>query len=433
MINTSSVIQPAFFDIRSTPKHPAKYTDVLIPVFAGMLKGSRRILDPMAGTGKIFELERWLSGVEIQATEIEPEWAAINPKTTLGNALDLPWSDDHFDAICVSPPYGNRFADSYAGDAKGSIRHTYRIYLGRPLSQDNAGGLQWGEGYRDFHVRAWTEARRVLSSGGLMVINSKDHVRNGKRKFVSAWHCKAMVKLGFSIVAHERIETPGQKHGENSELRINYEDVIKFRLDRKYVGSVIPEGYCKCGCGNKTTIPTQNNIALGRKKGVPMEYIRNHHYPVATSLENIFYSWLPDAWSDDDCWTWQGTLNTRNKYGMLWYENKIHLAHRVAYEVCYGVNPGDLNVCHHCDNPSCVNPSHLFLGTDIDNMNDKKAKDRQAKGEQHGMAKLMPEQVIDIRAKYALGNITLKELSNEYGVTLEHISSIVRGVTWKHI
>lgn len=71
-------------------RHPAKYTDALFPVFIRMLRGRRRILDPFGGTGKIFELRHWYPNAQIEAVEIEPEWAALNKRTTLGNALALP-------------------------------------------------------------------------------------------------------------------------------------------------------------------------------------------------------------------------------------------------------------------------------------------------------------------------------------------------------
>ena len=125
----------------ATVRHPAKYTDKLLPVFAELLTGRTRILDPFAGTGKIFELAQWLPEADIQAVEIEPEWAAMNPRTTLGNALHLPWPAESFDAVCTSPCYANRMADHHeAKDA--SQRNTYRHALGHPLQPDNAGAMQ---------------------------------------------------------------------------------------------------------------------------------------------------------------------------------------------------------------------------------------------------------------------------------------------------
>lgn len=210
-------------------RHPAKYTDALLPVFVRMLRGQQRILDPFGGTGKIFDIQPWLPSAQIEAIEIEPEWAALNPSTTLGNALALPWPDGYFTAICTSPAYGNRMADSH--DARDSSRrNTYTHAIGRKLHADNAGAMQWGEQYRQFHVRAWTEARRVLCRGGVFVLNIKDHIRGGQHQHVTAWHCEALTALGFAEAEHVKVGCPGNRQGANGNARINYESVIKFEL-----------------------------------------------------------------------------------------------------------------------------------------------------------------------------------------------------------
>lgn len=215
------------------PKHPARYTDVLLPVMARLLAGRKRILDPFGGTGKVFMLEHWLGDVQIEATEIEPEWAAKHPRTTLGNALALPWADDTFDAICTSPTYGNRLADHFVTSNPNRIAKSYRDFLGRDLNADNAGRLQWGAKYRDFHTRAWIEASRVLVPSGAFVLNIKDHIRNGKVMAVTGWHIECLESLGFRMVQHEKIETPSHRFGANSEARMPYESVILFKLESK--------------------------------------------------------------------------------------------------------------------------------------------------------------------------------------------------------
>jgi len=227
----------ALFDLpTANPSHPAKYTDVLLPVMASMLKGRARIVDPFGGTGKVFLLEHWLgAGVEIQATELEPEFAAINPRTTLGNALSLPWSDGHFDAVCTSPTYGNRMADTTFASSSGNTWQTYTCKIGRKLHPDNSGAMDWGDKYRTFHVAAWTEARRVLSVGGAFVLNIKDHIRGGAVQPVTAWHVDTLQALGFRMLQHERINTPSMRYGRNSELRVEYESVILFELTTKEV------------------------------------------------------------------------------------------------------------------------------------------------------------------------------------------------------
>ena len=213
------------------PSHPAKYTDILLPVMAGMLRGRRRILDPFGGTGKVFLLEHWLgAGVEIQAVELEPEFAAVNPRTKVGNALALPWPDGYFDAVNTSPTYGNRMADCLQDNWQ---RISYTDRLGRKLSPDNSGAMQWGPKYRAFHVAAWTEARRVLQEGGAFVLNIKNHIRAGKVQPVTEWHIEALTALGFRLQRHERVPTPSMRYGVNSDKRVEYESVILFTLEGK--------------------------------------------------------------------------------------------------------------------------------------------------------------------------------------------------------
>lgn len=220
------------FDIPDAlPAHPAKYTDALLVTMAKMLKGSKRILDPFGGTGKVFLLNNWLPDAQIDAVEIEPEWAAKHPRTTLGNALYLPWKDNTFDAICTSPAYGNRMADGLLIDKYQ--RNTYANELGRELHPDSGARLQWGDAYRNFHMRAWAEAQRVLELGGVFVLNIKDHIRNGELQEVTDWHRRALYCLGFCLVEHAKIETPGNGFGAWRTARVPYESVILFRLEKK--------------------------------------------------------------------------------------------------------------------------------------------------------------------------------------------------------
>ena len=211
-------------EIRS---HPAKYTDALLYTFVEMLRGCQRVLDPFVGTGKIFLVNRWLPELVIHGVEIEPEWAKANSGTIVGNALHLPYADNSFNAICTSPAYGNRMADKLLPGK----RVTYANKLGRELHKDNSGGLQWGNKYKEFHLMAWRECRRVLDNSGMLILNIKDHVRNYKVQPVTDWHIETLQALGFVVIEHIDINCPGMRYGQNYELRVDCESVIKLEVE----------------------------------------------------------------------------------------------------------------------------------------------------------------------------------------------------------
>lgn len=211
-------------DLGGGVSHPARYSTNLIPIFADILDGYDHVLDPFAGTGRIHELPMHTVGVEI-----EPEWAALHPDTVEGSALDLPWEDAEFDAVCTSPTYGNRLADSHnASDPER--RRSYTHDLGRKLSADNSGAMQWGDEYREFHETAWAEAVRVLRHGGRFVLNIKDHIRGGVQQPVTAWHVAALVDLGMRYNAElsQGAPTGHLQQGSNSEARAGQELVLVF-------------------------------------------------------------------------------------------------------------------------------------------------------------------------------------------------------------
>jgi len=215
--------QPTLED--TTPKHPAKFTDTIIPVIDKALGNAEKVLDPFAGTGRIHQLENR----DTVGIEIEPEWANQHPDTQIGNALDLPFADQTFDAVATSPTYGNRLADHHNAQ-DGSERRSYTHDLNRPLDPNNSGDLQWGDEYKTFHRKAWTEAVRVLKPGGKLVLNISDHIRDGKAQGVPAWHANILGQLGLELVTAEPVPTPRQRHGENAGARMDAEWVYTFQL-----------------------------------------------------------------------------------------------------------------------------------------------------------------------------------------------------------
>lgn len=131
------------------------------------------------------------------------------------------------------------------------------------------------------------------------------------------------------------------------------------------------------------------------------------------------------------CWVWTGY--TINRYGATKINDKLTLVHRYSWESANGPILGGLDVCHHCDNPPCINPEHLFLGTDQDNKDDCVRKFRQAYGERNGRAILTEVDVAEIRQRFAAGGITYRQLGNEYGVCRSQIEKIVTRKMWSHV
>jgi hypothetical protein len=137
----------------------------------------------------------------------------------------------------------------------------------------------------------------------------------------------------------------------------------------------------------------------------------------------------PEALSG--CWLWHGEVNDRG-YGRYTIKGQRYQAHRVAYERALGAIPDGMFVCHRCDVPGCVNPSHLFLGTHLDNMADRTAKGREARGARHPLTKLTTEQVEWARAEVASGK-SRSAVARELGVSLTATSLAVRGRTWSYL
>lgn len=150
-----------------------------------------------------------------------------------------------------------------------------------------------------------------------------------------------------------------------------------------------------------------------------------------------------------ECWHWDRGRDF-DGYGKFAFKGTTLRAHRVSYYLHYGVDPLDLLVCHRCDNPRCVNPYHLFLGTASDNIQDAFDKGRlivpagdehwtrahpeyHPRGEQVGGAKLTTADVIEIRRLYTVERIKQGDIAKRFGVTRECISAIIRGKNWTHI
>lgn len=155
------------------------------------------------------------------------------------------------------------------------------------------------------------------------------------------------------------------------------------------------------------------------------------------------------------CWIWTGD-KTVSGYGSFHvYKNKVHIkygAHRLSWALHHNQNPGKFFICHRCDNPICVNPEHLFAGTQQDNVNDMLSKgrgimqrdpdrlknflklhsNRRARGDAHPGTKLTTVDVENIRALFEFG-VPAKTLAKDFGVSKNTIWRVANGTTWGHI
>lgn len=144
-----------------------------------------------------------------------------------------------------------------------------------------------------------------------------------------------------------------------------------------------------------------------------------------------FWSKVDKSAGGDGCWIW--TCNkTQSGYGRINTAGKQVRAHRVSWELANGPAPADACVCHRCDVRDCVNPSHLFLGTQAENSADRHAKGRSLRGEAHGFTKLNNHLVREIRRMRSDG-VSIRSIARQIGVGSSAVSSVVLGKTWSHV
>jgi hypothetical protein len=137
-------------------------------------------------------------------------------------------------------------------------------------------------------------------------------------------------------------------------------------------------------------------------------------------------------WDSYPCLLWAEEHLMPNGYGRLSVNRKNKYTHRTAWEITHGSIPEGLSVLHHCDIKRCFRPCHLFVGTQLENMEDKVTKFRQANGERIHCAKLSSQQVLQIRELFIDG-VRKQQLAERFGVTRYTIYRVLDGSTWKHI
>jgi len=147
------------------------------------------------------------------------------------------------------------------------------------------------------------------------------------------------------------------------------------------------------------------------------------------------WSLIDRSGGPDACWPWM-SCRERDGYGVTrWKGKRTQRVHRIVWEVTKGKIPKGKFVCHACDNPSCVNPKHLYLGTPKNNTEDLYARGSPVAfgpGEDHPMAKLTENDVIEIRRLHATG-IKSKDMEKRFGISQASVSLIVNRKGWTHI
>jgi hypothetical protein len=197
---------------------------------------------------------------------------------------------------------------------------------------------------------------------------------------------------------------------------------------------------CECGCGNPAPLAGRTNRAIGHARGQPTRFIWGHS-SLARRPSDVGKRFWPKVEKSDGCWLWRAMVNPRGygSFDVKMQDGKWRprMAHRIAWELTNGPIPDGMFVCHHCDNPPCVRPDHLCLGTMRDNVRDMDAKGRRRTkahaGEAHHATKLCDADVLEIRRLRKEQGLTYAKLGERFGVSLDMVWRVVTRKTWRHI
>lgn len=174
----------------------------------------------------------------------------------------------------------------------------------------------------------------------------------------------------------------------------------------------------------KTSFRTEcKDCFNARRRNAPFNYESLTERSINTFISSIHFT--------DYCWIW--LAGRVNGYGSLSVGYKTVFAHRFSYLFHFKELDDNLHVCHTCDNPICVNPDHFFLGTDKDNSDDKVAKGRNKKGENHWNCRLKESDVKGIKQLLKTSGLSVKQISKKLNIPDYLIYDIKRESTWKHV
>lgn len=184
---------------------------------------------------------------------------------------------------------------------------------------------------------------------------------------------------------------------------------------------------CKCGCGELAPVAPRTRRDRGWIKGQPISYRPGHF---AIPIADRFWESV-DAGAPDDCWPWLGFIEPQG-YGRTSISHRNIGAHRVSYMLANGPIPDGQVVRHSCDNRACVNPAHLLVGTQGDNVRDAVARDRIAHGTRVWNAVLDESTVREIRRLRRAGWATAG-IARHLGFNDQAVRDVVSGRTWRRV
>lgn len=216
----------------------------------------------------------------------------------------------------------------------------------------------------------------------------------------------------------------------SSEGRSRCKDKVIARLKAEWAPTEQGKHRCQCGCNRIIVIRWHHYY-----EGIP-QYLPGHRHPSKRRKDPVQRFWTKvHKGKGDDCWIWVGVSWNRG-YGRFYLrDNHAVAAHRFSYELHNGPVPPGLVVLHKCDNPECVRPDHLTVGTQADNVRDRDQKGRTARG--HGKSKtFVQEQIVSMRNRFwGVDGLRVRGsvLAREYGVSTTAVYAICYGRAWKHI
>lgn len=151
---------------------------------------------------------------------------------------------------------------------------------------------------------------------------------------------------------------------------------------------------------------------------------------MSKTLEERFWEKV-DKRGPDECWEWKARKSQKG-YGIIIIDGRDRRTHRISYCLHIGKIPDGMCVCHKCDNPACVNPRHLFIGSIKDNDADRDKKHRNAYGERHGNSKLKDCDIVEM-LKMRKNGMFYKDIAKMFDIDSTNVGLICRGAAWRHV